>query len=290
MDQLFFLISEGFKNVWRHKATSFTAVFTLYVTLIIVGLFMVGGENIHKIIQYVRSKYKVEVFYEQNVSDLQAKVIAEKIRKIRGVRSATVIEKKDAVNIFRDQFGEDIFDVLGYNPLPASTVVNFNRNSAKRLKFNAIIEEIKSMDGVDVVRHQGILVNKLERYYQKLLANFPFVSGLIVLIAVLVIYNTVKLSVYSRRKLIYSMQLIGATKSFIKMPFVFEGLLMGGLSTLLVYPSMLGFIRGSNFLIQSVAHLKISLSVDPFLWLWLAGLAAIISILGSYRAISSILK
>ncbi|MBT4734609.1 MAG: ABC transporter permease [Candidatus Marinimicrobia bacterium] len=290
MDQIIFLVSEGFKNVWRHKATSLTAIFTLYVTLIIVGLFMVGGENIHKTIQYVRSKYKVEVFYEQDVSDFQAKAIAEKIKKIRGVRSATVIGKQDAVNIFQDQFGEDIFSVLGYNPLPASTVVNFDRNSPKRLKFNAIIQEIESMDGVDVVRHQGILVNKLERYYQKVLKNFPLVSGLIVLITVLVIYNTVKLSVYSRKSLIYSMQLIGATKSFIKMPFVFEGLLMGTISTLLVYPSMLGFIKAGNFIIKSIAHLNMSLSVDPFIWLWLAGLAGIISVLGSYRAISSILK
>lgn len=290
MSQISFLISEGVKNVWRHKATAFTAIFTLYVTLIIVGVFMVGGENIHKIIQYIRSKYKVEVFYDQNVSDMQARTIADKIKKIRGVRSATVIEKQDAVRIFKDQFGEDIFNVLGYNPLPASTVVNFNRNSPQRLRFNQIIKEIEMIDGVNVVRHQGILVNKLERYYQKLLTNFPYISGLIVLIAVLVIYNTVKLSVYSRKNLIHSMQLIGATKTFIKMPFVFEGILMGIISTLFVFPSMMGMVEGGNFVIQSVTHLKITLSVDPYIWLWLAGLSAIISVLGSYRAITSIIK
>ena len=65
---------------------------------------------------------------------------------------------------------------------------------------------------------------------------------------------------------------------------------MGTISTLLVYPSMLGFIKAGNFIIKSIAHLNMSLSVDPFIWLWLAGLAGIISVLGSYRAISSILK
>jgi cell division transport system permease protein len=290
MDKFLFLMSEGFKNIWRHKATSFTAVFTLYVTLIIVGIFMISGENIQKILEYARSKYKVEVFYQQNVTDQEANSIAAKIKMIDGIRSTTVINKNDAIDIFKEQFGEDILILLGYNPLPASTVVNFERNTQNRLNFDKIIEEIKLIEKVEAVRHQGYLINKIEKAYQKMMANFPIVSGLIIFIAILVIYNTVKLSVYSRKNLIYSMQLIGATKAFIKLPFIFEGLMMGVISTVFVYPSLIGMVNGANYILESVSHTRMQLLVDPFIWIWLIGLAGIISILGSYRAIASIIK
>ena len=290
MDKLLYLISEGFKNVWRHKMTTFTAVFSLFLALYFVGLLAVAGENTKSILQYLRSKYKIEVFFKQDVEYQLAKSISASILKIKGVRSSTVINKDDAVRIFKDQFGEDILAILGYNPLPISAVVNLKRKSDQLLDASPIVNEIKILDGVEQVRYQGHLIKKIERTYAKIMKYFPFMAMVFVLVAVLVIYNTVKLSIFARKDLINSLKLIGATKLFIQMPFIFEGLIDGFLASLIASPLILVTVNGINYMINNFTSWNIQLSIAPILFLWLTLLSGIISVVGSYRAVSGIMK
>ena len=290
MDKLLYLISEGFKNVWRHKMTTFTAVFSLFLALYFVGLLAIAGENTKSILQYLRSKYKIEVFFKQDIEYQSAKSISASILKIKGVRSSTVINKDDAVRIFKDQFGEDILAILGYNPLPISAVVNLKRKSDQLLDASPIVNEIKSLDGVGEVRYQGHLIKKIERTYAKIMKYFPFMAMVFVLVAVLVIYNTVKLSIFARKELINSLKLIGATKLFIQMPFIFEGLIDGFLASLIASPLILVTVNGINYMINNFTSWNIQLSIEPILFLWLTLLSGIISVIGSYRAVSGIMK
>ena len=290
MDKLLYLISEGFKNVWRHKMTTFTAVFSLFLALYFVGLLAVAGENTKSILQYLRSKYKIEVFFKQDVEYQSAKSISASILKIKGVRSSTVINKDDAVRIFKDQFGEDILAILGYNPLPISAVVNLKRKSDQLLDASPIVNEIKILDGVEQVRYQGHLIKKIERTYAKIMKYFPFMAMVFILVAVLVIYNTVKLSIFARKDLINSLKLIGATKLFIQMPFIFEGLIDGFLASLIASPLILVTVNGINYMMNNFTSWNIQLSIAPILFLWLTLLSGIISVVGSYRAVSGIMK
>ena len=290
MDKLLYLISEGFKNVWRHKMTTFTAVFSLFLALYFVGLLAIAGENTKSILQYLRSKYKIEVFFKQDVEYKSAKSISASILKIKGVRSSTVINKDDAVRIFKDQFGEDILAILGYNPLPISAVVNLKRKSDQLLDASPIVNEIKILDGVEQVRYQGHLIKKIERTYAKIMKYFPFMAMVFVLVAVLVIYNTVKLSIFARKELINSLKLIGATKLFIQMPFIFEGLIDGFMASLIASPLILVTVNGINYMINNFTSWNIQLSIAPILFLWLTLLSGIISVVGSYRAVSGIMK
>ena len=290
MDKLLYLISEGFKNVWRHKMTTFTAVFSLFLALYFVGLLAVAGENTKSILQYLRSKYKIEVFFKQDVEYKSAKSISASILKIKGVRSSTVINKDDAVRIFKDQFGEDILSILGYNPLPISAVVNLKRKLDQLLDTSPIVNEIKSLDGVEEVRYQGHLIKKIERTYAKIMKYFPFMAMVFILVAVLVIYNTVKLSIFARKDLINSLNLIGATKLFIQMPFIFEGLIDGFMASLIASPLILVTVNGINYMMNNFTSLNIQLSIAPILFLWLTLLSGIISVVGSYRAVSGIMK
>ena len=290
MDKFFYLLTDGMKNLWRHKLTTFTAVFTLFLALFFVGILATAGTNTHKILQYLRTKYKIEVFFKQNVSNDEAIGYIYRIKQIKGVRTATIIEKEDAIRIFKDQFGENIIDILGYNPLPVSAVVNLNRTSRDRLSVDPIINEIKAINQVDEVRYQGNLINKIERTYTRIIDQFPFLAGIIIFITVLVIYNTVKLSVYGRRELITSLQLIGATRTFVKMPFIFEGIFIGILSVSLVFPSLIGSINGINYLLMNFTSWGIKLIFDPTVLIWLFVLVISITFIGSYRAVSNFLK
>ena len=290
MDKFLYLISEGLKNVWRHKMTTFTAVFSLFLALYFVGLLATAGENTKSILQYLRSKYKIEVFFKQKIDLKLAKEVSDLILEIKGVRSSTVIDKNDAVRIFKDQFGEDILGILGYNPLPVSAVVNLKRNSEEVLDATPIVNKIKKMDGVEEVRYQGHLIKKIERAYAKVMKIFPWVALVFISVAVLVIYNTVKLSIFSRKDLINSLKLIGATRLFIQMPFIFEGLIDGIIATIVSAPLIIGTINGANYVINNFTSWNVELTIAPVLFLWLTLLSGIISVLGSYRAVSGVMK
>ena len=290
MDKFLYLLTEGVKNTWRHKMTAFTAIFSLFIALYIVGLLATAGNNTHKVLHYLRSKYKIEVFFKQDVSNEEAVGLIHRIKKIKGVRTATIIEKEDAMRIFKDQFGENITDFLGYNPLPVSAVINVDRTRRDPLRVEPIIKEIRTIDRVEEIRYQGNLINKIEMNYKRVSDRFPYFSGIIIFIAVLIIYNTIKLSVYSRRDLIRSLQLIGATRLFVKLPFIIEGIFIGLISVILVFPALMGTVKGVNYMVSNFTSMNIKLTFDTSVWIWLFALVVVITLIGSYRAASSFLK
>ena len=290
MDKFLYLLTEGVKNTWRHKMTAFTAIFSLFIALYIVGLLATAGNNTHKVLHYLRSKYKIEVFFKQDVSNEEAVGLIHRIKKIKGVRTATIIEKEDAMRIFMDQFGENITDILGYNPLPVSAVVNVDRTRRNPLRVEPIIKEIRTIDRVEEIRYQGNLINKIEMNYKRVSDRFPYFSSIIIFIAVLIIYNTIKLSVYSRRDLIRSLQLIGATRLFVKLPFIIEGIFIGLISVILVFPALMGTVKGVNYMVSNFTSMNIKLTFDTSVWIWLFALVVVITLIGSYRAASSFLK
>ena len=290
MDKFLYLLTEGVKNTWRHKMTAFTAIFSLFIALYIVGLLATAGNNTHKVLHYLRSKYKIEVFFKQDVSNEEAVGLIHRIKKIKGVRTATIIEKEDAMRIFKDQFGENITDILGYNPLPVSAVVNVDRTRRDPLRIEPIIKEIRTIDRVEEIRYQGNLINKIEMNYKRVSDRFPYFSSIIIFIAVLIIYNTIKLSVYSRRDLIRSLQLTGATRLFVKLPFIIEGIFIGLISAILVFPALMGTVKGVNYMVSNFTSLGIKLAFDTSVWIWLFTLVVVIALIGSYRAVSSFLK
>ena len=290
MNKFLYLLTEGFKNIWRHKMTTLTAIFSLFISLYIVGLLAVSGNNTNKILQYLRSKYKIEVFFKQDVSNEQAVGLIHNIKKIKGIRNATIIEKEDAVRIFKDQFGEDITDLLGYNPLPVSAVINLERNRSKVIRVEPIIRLIRKISEVDEIKYQGNLINKIEKNFRRFTDYIPYISGFIIFTAILIIYNTIKLSIYSRKELIKTLQLIGASRTFVKLPFIIEGVLIGFIAACLVLPALLGTVEGLNYGISSFTSFGVRLVFDLGIWIRLTLMITIITFIGSYRAASSFLK
>ncbi|MAI87483.1 MAG: hypothetical protein CMF99_10180 [Candidatus Marinimicrobia bacterium] len=290
MDKFFYLIIEGIKNTWRHKATALTAIFSLFILLYIIGLISIAEKNSFKVLQYLRSKYKIEVFFSEDLTNEEAIGVIHKIKKIKGVKTATLIDKDDALRIFKDQFGESIIDLLGYNPLPASSVVNVERNIRRPLRIEPIIKEIKALSYVEEINYQGNLIKKIENIYKKIAEYIPYFSGIVIFVIGLIIYNMIKVSISSRRETIQSLQLIGATKLFIKLPFIFEAILISIISVSLVFPALILTSVGLNYLISNFTVYSLHLHVAPSLFLWLLILVTLVSVLASQRAVSIFLK
>ena len=115
-------------------------------------------QNTNKIIEYLRAKYKIEVFFKEGFTDDELNNAINQIGSIKGVRSTTLISKKDAEKIFKSQFGEDIFDLVGFNPLPASCVVNVEKDGIEKLEILPIIKRLEMLQVVDEIKYQSGLI------------------------------------------------------------------------------------------------------------------------------------
>lgn len=290
MYKIAYLFSEGIKNILRHKVTAFSAIVSLSISLYIIGLLFLGEGNTYKILQYFRSKYKIEVFFDQEIGNEEAVGLIHKIKKIKGIRNVTIIEKEDAVRIFKDQFGENIVDVLGYNPLPVSAVVNLERNKKESINVEPIIKSMRNIKQINKIRYQGSLISKIERNFKKVTDRLPIISLTITMIALLIIYNTIKLSIYSRKESIKTLELIGASRLFVKLPFIIEGIFLGLFSIAIVIPSLLLTVEALNYFIANFSSLNISLGIDLSVFSKLILMTIFITFFGSYRASSSFLK
>ncbi len=289
MNKLVFIFAEGFKNVWRHKSSAVSSIFSIYLTLIVSGSLLIISQNTNKLIEYLRDKYKIEVFFKDDVTEQRVTELVTEFKKKNIVQSITVISKKDAERIFKSQFGDDILGLLGYNPLPISCVINLKKDWPSRLDLQPIISDLKKYREVDEVRHQGKLISRIESYYDRFLQIMIIAISITLIIAIFIISNTVRLTIFSKKELIKSLQLIGATKWFIKGPFIIEGIVHGLIAAILAVYSLVGIIRFSKYLIYDLTKFGIIFD-QVFIFQILLSISILVGFIGANRAISRFLK
>ena len=289
MNKLVFIFAEGFKNVWRHKSSAVSSIFSIYLTLIVSGSLLIISQNTNKLIEYLRDKYKIEVFFKDDVTEERVAELVTEFKKKNIVQSITVISKKDAERIFKSQFGDDILGLLGYNPLPISCVINLKKDWPSRLDLQPIISDLKKYREVDEVRHQGKLISRIESYYDRFLQIMIIAISITLIVAIFIISNTVRLTIFSKKELIKSLQLIGATKWFIKGPFIIEGIVHGLIAAILSVYSLVGIIRFSKYLIYDLTKFGIIFD-QVFIFQVLLSISILVGFIGANRAISRFLK
>ena len=287
LDRILFLFAEGFRNLLRHKLTVFAAIFSVFMTMIIIGSLLIIGKNTNKLIFYLRSKYKIEVFFDAEMSKRDALKLVEDIGSIGGVRNTTFIDKENATRIFEKQFGENILDYIDRNPLPMSCVVNVNRTGDFELDIFPIVKKINALEGVDNVEHQGKLIQRIEDYHNRFTKLFFICSIIIIGITITIIYNTIKLTIYAKKDLIQDLHIIGATNTFVKVPFLIEGVLQGLIGSLVAFVFLSIALKIGNGLISQFA--AITIRMDPAAASVMLLIGILISFIGSFLSVSRFL-
>lgn len=287
LDRILFLFAEGFRNLLRHKLTVFAAIFSVFMTMIIIGSLLIIGKNTNKLIFYLRSKYKIEVFFDGEMSKRDALKLVEDIGSIEGVRNTTFIDKENATRIFEKQFGENILDYIDRNPLPMSCVVNVNRTGDFELDIFPIVKKINALEGVDNVEHQGKLIQRIEDYHNRFTKLFFICSIIIIGITITIIYNTIKLTIYAKKDLIQDLHIIGATNTFVKVPFLIEGVLQGLIGSLVAFVFLSIALKIGNGLISQFA--AITIRMDPAAASVMLLIGILISFIGSFLSVSRFL-
>ncbi|MDY6038763.1 MAG: permease-like cell division protein FtsX [Eubacterium sp.] len=225
-------IRQAFKQLRRNKGMSMASVFAITAMLLILGLFFVITVNINLFTEMLKNNYnEVEVFLKDEVTKSEAKQIMKQIETGPGIKSTEYRTKEEAMQILKARWGENsyLLDSLGDNPLPSSIIITVESMSAA----DKVIDKLDDTKGVEDVKYYQETVEKLTK-----ITNFLKIAALIIMIfliivSVVVVSNTIKLTVFARAKEIEIMKYIGATNWFIRGPFLVEGILIGVISSII---------------------------------------------------------
>ena len=225
--QLAYVFREGFSGFRRAKLSMFAAVMTICASLLLLGTFSILVLNANSVVESLREKVEMEAFLADYLSPVETSIVRDSIAQVPGVREVRYVSKEDAANIFKEEFGEDIHRVLDFNPLPASVKIYLKDGYRTAKGAEGVYEVVKKIKGVDDVIYRKSLLEMLDRRATTFLW-IVFGMGLFITISsIFLVANTIRLAIYAKRKIIQTMKLIGATKSFVRGPFIVEGLVQG---------------------------------------------------------------
>jgi cell division transport system permease protein len=236
---LTYSIKEGFSGIGRAKLPAAVTMAIGFFSLVLLGLFGTVSLSFYELIQEVRSRVEMEVFFSEGMNDAQAEALASKMKSIVGVKDAVYISKNEAASRFSRDFGEDVVGILGMNPLPRSVKLKFTPGFASPESIRETGKKVSQLDyGLDIRYNQDYL-SGIERNARLFTLITAGIGGVIALGTIVMNAYTVRLAMYARREKIKTMRLVGATRWFISAPFLIEGavqgVVSGGLAALGVY-------------------------------------------------------
>lgn len=214
-------------NRKRYRASYGTTVISISLVLFVLGLMALMVFHANKLSDYVRENIGVSVMLKDEINNLDILLFKSKLDSLEYVKSTKLISKAVAAEKLKHELGEDFVDFLGYNPLPTTIVVFLHAGYTAEDSISKISENFLREDFVREVDYQKSMVELVNRNLSKVGMVLMAFSGILLVISVLLIYNTIRLAVFARRLLIKSMLLVGATQAFIRKPFIVSGIFQG---------------------------------------------------------------
>jgi cell division transport system permease protein len=212
----------------RRVSTSyFTTTISISLVLFMLGLLGLIVLNAKKLSNYVKENIGFSVILKDDVKEVEITQLKKMLDAADYVKSAEYITKEDAAATLQKELGEDFISFLGYNPLLSSIEVSLKAEYTNTDSIAWIEKDLMSNPKIKEVFYQKSLVSLVNENVRKISLILVLFSGVMMLIAIVLINNSIRLSIYSKRFLIKSMQLVGATQSFIRRPFVIKGVIHG---------------------------------------------------------------
>ena len=219
-----YLIGEGFKNTMKNKKSTFAALSIMVATMIIFGVFLAIIENIDSFLTELEHSQAIQVFMYVDTPQEEIDQIGDDIRKLEGVNSVQLVTSDDAVDIMKDYFQNNEKLLEGAADIfPPSYVVNFSDLT----KSQEVQTQINNMEGISSIQNRNETTNALLAVGNAIRLVSAIILVFLVIVSLFIISNTIKLTVHARRKEISIMKYVGATNSFIRWPFVVEGIIIG---------------------------------------------------------------
>ena len=223
----------------------FSVIISITVVLFFIGILGLFLLNTKSLASHFKEQIVMTVYLKDNAKDIEITQMQKKIQLNSSTKRVQFKSKEDAAEEYARDIGEDFVEFLGFNPLLNSIDIYFNAAYVNALSLNQTKTEIEISDFVAEVVYDQPLVTLLEKNIERISFVLLISTALFVVIALLLINSSIRLSIYSKRFVIKTMQLVGATKSFIRRPFILSHLSLGIISSFLALTAL-------NFLLWEV--------------------------------------
>ena len=232
-----YVVREGIAGLKRAKLAATTSVFSLFIAVFLLGILGRVFYSAYNEAVSFRDLIEVEIFLfdidERSTNDIQQRLSEEGL-----INDITYISKDSASSIMKEDFGNGVDELVALNFLPASFKLQVKTELGVD-QIDNLVSRLQNVPGVDEVKYNAALLKVLESNLNTLSIGGASIGILILLAALALVYNTIRLTIYAKRDLIRAMKLVGATNGFIRTPFIVEGvvqgLISGSLAVLLVY-------------------------------------------------------
>lgn len=229
-----YLIKEGIKNICLNRLMSLASIGVLTSCLLMIGIALLFAANINKALGWMEQQNVFVVFVKDGADAEQAAEVGRKIKSIENVQQCEFVSKDEALIAQSNLLGEDSYlmsDLRHDNPLP-----DLYKVAIKDLKlFDQTINQIKSIENVGSVKSRHDIADKILQIRNLVATIGIWLFALLLIIALFIITNTIKITMFVRRLEINIMKSVGATSGFIRFPFIVEGIVLGFISALVTY-------------------------------------------------------
>ena len=229
MIRLFSSFKQAFRQIGRNKGMTLASVFAITAMLLILGLFFVTIINVNMLTNSIKEDYNnIQVFLKDSVKKETAEQMRAEIATWEYVDDVTYRTKDEAMHVLKKRWGENgyLLDSIAENPLPNSLIINMTDLE----KAGEVTERVKSLDGVEDVTYYKETVDKLLRVTKVLQTATVVIIVFLIIVSIVVVSNTIKLTVINRSDEIEIMKYVGATNWYIRGPFMLEGIIIGAFS------------------------------------------------------------
>ena len=223
--QFFHLIREGFRNTWQNRVMASASVGVLICCLMLTGFAYLMYVNVEAVFYYAVDQNTVAVFLEEDLTDAEAEKVGVRLESLKNVNIKEFISKEEFMDRFGDDLTEGIVDSYqgDKNPMPNAYMITMEDLDL----FRQTLKEVQNIPGVEEASYDAGVASTLSQVRKVVLAIGGGIIGVLLVVSLFIIVNTIKLTVYNRRLEIYIMKSVGATDGYVRFPFVVEGLLLG---------------------------------------------------------------
>jgi cell division transport system permease protein len=244
-------MSKSFERYQKRKLISsyFSVVLSIGLVLFLLGILGLLVLNTKKMADHFKEQITISVFLKENAKEVEVDQLQKSLAMAEYTKLATYVSKEEAAEQHSEEIGENFIDFLGYNPLKNSIDVQLKADFVSPEQIEGIATEISKKNYVDEVSYDKPLVGLLSDNVKKISFWILVASAIFTFIAVLLINSSIRLSIYSKRFIIKTMQMVGATKIFIRRPFLWTNIKLGMLGAVIALLALAGalFYLNNNF-------------------------------------------
>ena len=233
-------MASSFEKFQRRRLISsyFSVILSIALVLFLLGLLGLLVLNSKKVADHFKEQIALTIYLKDDAKDVEIKQLEKTLALADYTKSTQFVSKEDAAEEHSKEIGENFMDFLGYNPLQNSIDVYLKADFVDAAQVKEIADNLLAKDFVEEVNYDQPLISLLNDNIKKISLWIVIISGVFTLIAVLLINSAIRLSVYSKRFTIKTMQMVGATKGFIRRPFIWLSMKLGMVGAIIALAGM----------------------------------------------------